>query len=575
MVKELRFTDNVGISRDDFELLPKLCPFLEVLVFPPSVWQHLRCSKVLTRWKYLHTLPVLSREKLANYCLEIFGDQLREITFDGQLVEELHQRDGFVPMFSQVHWLTSLTISGKPRFNSYQNKLCFDPKAISAIHESCPFLQSLSLSWQTLAIGPSSQPHTLVGIQPAPKMQRLKLQHVQLDDPHWIHLFVHKYPNLASLDFYNVNWTENTHILSAKRHIAYQEAYIAIAHNLKKLRVLKLNKLEQHLWPNLLFFDAIESAGTMLNTIEILPQHNYISPTITSPAAFQEMVQALTVDARSVSFKMGVDDMYPSDMLVVLEAHCPYITELDLSGSGVLELDLHTISLESILDRFLNLQSLRLQNFDVEAQNKRGLPVDTHCLKTFHLAKVWLTNDHVFCYLSVRCPQLSDMSLDDCTWRTNKPSMNIKIDMPYHTFRKFGVRSMHIAHHIEGIWTRLEDGTIFSVTEVKRNRQILGRKGPRAGQNGWYRIDSGMTRWYHLYQFKDGLRLRRLELRDIEMVKDYRMKLSDFEKMFEHDSMPSRTCYNPIEFWEDDIPCGYFTFRCHSIDMFIYDFVVL
>ncbi|KAI9024471.1 hypothetical protein CLU79DRAFT_747330 [Phycomyces nitens] len=575
LIRHLRFIDNVGLSRDEFELLPKLCPLLEIIVFTPSVWQHLRCAKILTRWKNVHTLPTLSRKKLASYCLGVLGDQLRDLSFDGQLVEKLHQRDEFVPMLSKVHWLTSLNFGGNPSLNSYLNTLCFDLKAINAIHKHCPFLQNMTLSWLVLSTGTSSQPNTLVGIRPAPKMRMLKLQHIQLNDPHWLHIIAHKYPNLVSLELHNVNWTENVHELTAKRIKDYHNAYLAIARNLKQLKVLKLTRLEPRLWPSQLFLQAIRESGTMLHTIEILPRHNYTTTTLASPDAFQEMINTFPPNARSISFKTCVYDVFPSDMIKQLETQCAFITELNLSGSEVSEIHLPVISLEQLLDGFPKLQSLRLEHYDLEAQNKRGLLVDKHRLKTFHLAKVWLTNDHVFSYLSVRCPQLSDMSLDDCTWRTNKPSMDIKVDMPYHTFHKFGVRSMHIAHHIEGIWARLEEGAIFSITEVKRNKRILERKGPKAGKNGWYRIGSGMIRWYHLYQFEDGLRLRRLGLGEIDMVKDYRMNVADFEKMFEHDSMPSRDCYNPVDFWQDDIPCGYFTFRCHSIDMFIYDFVVL
>ncbi|KAI7863216.1 hypothetical protein BDF14DRAFT_1998572 [Spinellus fusiger] len=548
-VNILIMTDNVGISRDEFESLVTLCPFIRHLILPPRLWHYSRCTSALSRWKYLDTLPNLSVSKIANYYIPLFGKQLRCLNF-------------------------SLALTGEDTLGQGSYAPDFDINTIDTIHTHCPMLECVHLMHVFLNEPETGVAYTSRDLTPAKRMKQFNVESTQIHGASWMFYFSQKYPTLTTFTWSNVQWVENKHSYNTN-YASYTIGQLSLVEHLVHLKKFKLHGGSTRTWCHDDLFTILGLNNVQFDELRMTFPHSYTFFNPMSRSLFHNMLLCLHQNTQSIGLSTWTDINIHRDITHHLSRVCPYLTELILYGEKLEECNAVQFTLNHLLNSLKHLKRLSITSIDIEISNESGLLTEKHGLECLDLDSVWLTEDCVFQYLNLCCPQLSSMSLHNCTWRIKKPSLEIRIDMPHHKFKKFGVCIMNVSHYIGNMWAVLDTGTLFSMTKVAHNKKTIARKRLNTSYGGQARRDEGMTRWYHLYKTDGRTSVRRLKSQEAKFIQDYRMSAKDYKDMFEQDPNMTETVYHSKEEWKKSITSGYATFRFHSIDMFIYDFVML
>ncbi|KAF7723433.1 hypothetical protein EC973_002032 [Apophysomyces ossiformis] len=568
LVRELNL-NRLGISRDEFEVLPTLCSNLEEFAFHNYLWKRIGYSNEAIRdYKSLRRVR-LNDPTLTLFFLLHMGRQLTHLDLSQYPVAPHYQGRLLILMLMMARNLTHLTLSGESYYVDDSRMMQLSTDNLRELHTICPSLQYLSITnVNFLPIAnddeEASEQH---GCHPQWSMRTLKLESFQFQHPRWIKYLARKYPGLITIDWQLRTPTAIHPQPLLDRLQETKEALMYIPRYCQQLTSFRMRNIEEAFWPGHSFLDQVHPLETLhLMFLTMLPDRRGMTK-----EDFEAMVRQHATTLRVLHMPIWYDAPIP-DLFASL-GRCQHLVELELASDDYRSF----FSLEMDLDLlFSHCQHLRIltlvrgavilppwEDDDDDDDNDGGLrhshrPYPSLTQLSFTLMRL---SPDIFSYLSSRCLHLRDLRLRNCSWVARGPYLSI--DMPNHTFDTLKIEQVHRMRD-NGMFHIGYEATIVKVTLLDKIRKTEERKGRFIGEEA-------LSRWYHLHVVEQlsrtPLALGRLQPKELAELEIYR-------DMIIPATLPQRsTPHSRRKEWMYDVPYGYVFIRCKSIKQLTMDIV--
>lgn len=570
-VRHVYIQDQVGLSRDEMELLPHLFPLLESLYFNPKLWKYQRSiEKRDMAWDRLTSLPPLDRHNTTLPLVQSFGYSLQQLVLMGGIVNPLHRmqipekaRSALLGLLDFTPHLRRLTLHGRDKLNA--KSLRDSQRAEFTLHDilhlqtSLPCLDSLSLLDVALSMSTEQVPITT----PATQMRQFHVQG-RIADYRWIEHVAQLYPHLTDLDL-DVSWDA-----SYKQTLTWmdigpiQTCLFQVAH-LASLERIHLGQIELVLKSSADsgFFDQLsKTTRTGLVSLDNTCNERNLCGT-TAVNAFQSFMACTHPDVTETLKVQLWRDLGSIENAMRSIGQCTRLTELELHCGKFSYSWSYGCDLDVILDFCPQLETLCLDMARLTFRSKDNTYNKGPRVKTIRLLQTHFTTEAMD-VLAECCPHLEHLELVRCVKDRDAFSHKIRLSLPYQHLKTLHVQQLHLrpSHYIE---KSSIDAALVAVRLTDRTKHNVSRKSNQLSQ-----------RWYHLYcqKTKGGhcRQMRRLKLLESLKVQDYTMKDKDWDYLEENSI---RGTYRESAYWESDIPYGYLQIDCRYIDTFVFNTVRL
>ncbi|KAI9489253.1 hypothetical protein BDB00DRAFT_791262 [Zychaea mexicana] len=450
----------IGLSRQRWSALPRLCPYLETLDFHWTTWIEIEenSSNVLFEWRSLRHIAPFHRYDILFKFVDTYGQGLTHLELTRAVVEQM--TDGWQLLLNQVPALLHLTLTCAIDFGS----LMIGPLTI-ALDELVPVLpkglRSLSLTMfnvtmrQQELVGQLLQEHNqhldLTSRHTHHSLITLDLHMVEFRSPAAITYLGQSFPQLQRLSLgRSVNATlEQEHI----------DALAMLLRQSQHLKYLALNPI----WSMQLLGAVPHASLTELRTGSLSGQIEHQPGTRIPRDAFPKVLAALSSEARALEIAIPPSLVNIDDWIRPLSTACPHLSTLELTGNRDSSYltpaghHHHCFSLHTILDALAgSLHSLTLRNATVylptrystnnnthDYQWKQRQPRTTTVLKHFGVHQSIIRSD-IFDHLASRCPSLNSLSVTDSHYYVMLPRVHLDIEFPDHDLLFVELRSIGV-----------------------------------------------------------------------------------------------------------------------------------
>lgn len=579
-VRQFHIKNRVGLTQEEFQLLGKYCPHIEVFKF--QEWRHYK-RPALSPFKRIKQIPKVYDLNKGGKALQETGKTLTHLDLGARIVRDLVLQNWLIPFFCYSTNLTHLTLDGFYNPTTRVGQLEFNFVTWKMLHLICSHLTSIEIHTVCLtatesqinALRPTLDKDSL---PVSPQMKHLSLRNLSIGDPIWLIWLCKIYPNLTLLDLrFDLNAFVNfDDTIQKLDRDATRGAFETMAHHLDHLHTLNLQSVKSSHFPGEQFFQTLQERGVRLEKLTLL----YNTDIFLSRKGFNSDVLDAVVDGQCSSIKALDLDMWINshvDFYALLGplSVCNRLVDLRLSSDDFGKFNFNPIPIDMILDHCEHLTRLSLARCALTINDKHSVHY-YHPLKKLIIG-VGRVSKQLFRYLGARCPDITHMEILTCSWMPRE--MEMRIDMPSHHFEFLRISDMNKINvpRLEG---NLGSGTspnLFAVTQFKRVQKRIERYTRK--QPDYEPCFSELASWYHLYEVTDGrLRyppsaLRRLRLEEVKSLQ----YLADFHKANYHrDQMGVNGFmvdrYLPKKNWRDDVQFGFIHVSCDSIRRMQYNY---
>ncbi|KAL9538011.1 hypothetical protein MBANPS3_011270, partial [Mucor bainieri] len=584
-VRQLHIKKRVGLTKDEFQVLGRCCPHLEVFQF--LEWRHYK-PPLLSPFKRLQQIPKVYDLGKGEKALRETGKTLTHLDLGARIVRDLVLQNWLIPFFCYSTHLTHLTLDGFYNPTTRVGQLEFSCVTWKMLHLICSHLTSIEIHTVCLTVTPSeldviksalySSSSDSSALAVHPQMKHLSLRNLSIDDPVWLLWLARIYPNLALLDLRFdlnafVNFDETVQKLDRE---ATREAFAAMAHQLDHVHTLSLESVKASHFPGQQFFATLEQRKVRLEKLTL----RYNTDIFLSRKGFDAHVLNAAMDAHWMTVKALDLDLWinaHADLSAVLIplSMCERLVDLKLSSDDFGKFNFNPVPIDVILDHCHHLTRLSLARCALTINDKHSADY-YHPLKKMVIA-VGRVSKQLFRYLGARCPDLAHLEVLTCSWMPRE--MEMRIDMPSHRFDFLRISDLNKINvpRLEG---NLGSGTspnLFAVTQFSLVKKHIARYTRRLPD--YEPCYPHLASWYHLYEVTDGRlrfppsalrRLRLEEVKSLEYMADYYTQNYHRDQMGVNGFMVDR--YLPKKNWRDDIQFGYIHVRCDSIRRMQYNY---
>lgn len=567
LIRRLTLSPSVGMVNAEFNDLPIYCPFLEYFEFDPKLWKYLTYNESMAQWSWLARYPCMQRLKLTVPILCNAGSTITQLEMSPIMVDELlGSQYSIFSLLIYTPNLRTLTLSDGVIVSQNVSISEFE-----SIHALCPQLESLKLKSFDAHI--LSKDGYLVDIETLPIAAHIKTLEldISIDSKEFLHYWAHKYPNVENVDFQlRLLEPEYFHETILPDSTQMKESFALMATRFTKIKRLVAQFDEKYFPCDLFLYGIINNRSLQVKMLEEISIHFYnFDYHRRSAHNFKTLLKNSVNTMKSVNISNWDRSWdYEEDILRPLSA-CVYLETLSLSPQpGILT----EFDVDIILDCCPNLKRLELSNtYNLFVRDDNNVSISRlHRLKEFSL-KYTMVNNRLFEYLAVRCPYLDRLDIVQMT-KPYDNNIQVRIDMPRHKFKSIRIAGLRLGLRIEDAGFQCNScSTICSLEETGKHLRNTIRTNER---------------WYHLYQpveTKSQLvgqprskmlkpRLQRLNEEQVQKIKS----LETTRQLWEHISFAgARLKYEPKHKWELDIPYGFSSIRCGSVDEFQFEGVPL
>ena len=420
--------DGVDLDTHHVRFLQIVCPYLVEFAFQGKPEMNTCQDTMLSSWKHLRRITNTNHSVMTT----------NESTILTHLSVCLKLDDSLKTIF--LHQLT---------YSRDLVELSIDSVTLSvldfeSIHRACPKLVTLLLSNAILLpIGDTAEEKRAVAHDHYTQARYLKKFHLNntsdLDqDYEWLYYFAQKYKNLTELHLWNKYTTDAPETSPTTEELEERyKAMAAIGLSCTQLLSLKLFNISANHW----FFDAMDKAGTRLNSIALGDMTENTLDLLHCLRTSNQQVTSLTLYGWP---SLCIEDVLKEVLTVI--GGCSnqlFSFALSMCFSGIRN---SPVSVDLILKHCPSLISLDLDYVQAvmrqeeEKMKNKGGGVKSP-LTRFGLINGSFRND-LFTQLSKRCPDLVTLKMESCSFIGNhSKETEVKIDMPYHVFE-----SIHLNH---------------------------------------------------------------------------------------------------------------------------------
>lgn len=556
-VKYIRFEDDLGLSRDEFDLLPILLPNVESIYFHPRVWKYQRTSEATSYWNRLTELPPLINIPLTYTLLQLHGHRLERLVLTAGLVNQVHSIDNnLIGLLESTRLLKSLRIIG---YNGRETtrRTEFTLTDLFNIHSCLRELEHLDLSDVSLTRIKLPEIQKLL-VEPM-KCLTVKSFYLKgsVNDVEWMTFLASAYPNVSTL-ILNAVWST-----AYKNRMTLQEQQV-VKQSLRKigkdyccLEQIRIGDISGVIkQADQALFDGISShCKANLTTLDC----TQTSIQNTSKETFDALVRCASFSLSTLKMQLWRD--IPNFEKVINSLPYHSLENLELSCGKYAYSWNYGCEIDTILMHCSRLKTLKLINARMtraghKTENKSGL----HSLV---LDKVHFLTD-AFDAIATMCPGLVHLEMEHCVKYKDKLSQQIRIALPDAQLDSLVIHHLHLrpSAYIEkcGI-----DAAFLALDLFDRDEQTRSRR----------KIKGKMTRVYHLSNKSQGtLHMRylaRMDPQDAYLVQSYVMTKRDWDILEEN---VVRGTYRKHQYWKNDIPYGYIHIQCKSIRKLVFNKVI-
>ncbi|KAI9273845.1 hypothetical protein EDC94DRAFT_592923 [Helicostylum pulchrum] len=579
LIRRLTLGTRVGIINSEFNQLPILCPFLEYFDFNPNLWRYFTYTENVALWGYLSRFPCMHRLKLTVPILRNTGRNITQLEMSPVTVDELPStRFNIISILRYTPNLISLQL-----YNGIVISQNISISELESIHNLCPRLESLQLKgFDAHLLSKDCYYIDIDTLPTAPKLKRLHLD-MSINSEDFLHYWAHKYPHIESLDIQlRLLEPEYYHEAVQPENSCMKEAFATMATQFKQLQSLTAYFDEKY-FPCDVFLRGINSVQTKMKHISIhFSNFDYHRRSARNFKLLVKNSQSTMKHIDISNWDRSWD--YEHDILIPM-GQCPHLESLSLSPlpGALTEFDI-----DIILDYCTCLKKLSLAytyNLFISNDEKR----EPHPLQELSL-RYTMVNNKLFNYLAMRCPHLDKLDILHMT----KPfdnNIQVQINMPHNSFKYIHIAGLQLGLRIQDSGFQcIRRSVICSLEEIQKSsrnnrKEISNDLNTKRATSKYKKYPE---RWYHLYQPKQKERLERninlygcgtiaprlQRLRDDQAEKIKSVKVN--EKLWEQVVFAgARIEYESKRNWELDIPFGFTSVRCLSVDEFKFEGVVL
>lgn len=584
-VKELYLKPGVGMTCEEFSLVGKYCWLLEVFKF--SHWRYYKQNS-FSQFQHLQQIPKLQDFRKGNFAMAETGNSLTHLELETSFVQELLNENRLCTFLHMGCNLTHLTLEGIFRVNytraRFNTKLLeFNGSTWHAIHIACPHLVSMVMDNAILtATKKEAEIMASNEIEQIPQITDFKLTSLRMEHPVWLSYFARKYPNMKilKLDFMLgvfVSINQFTQNLDAQ---TCQEEFGRMANHLENVCYLAFRGVRESHFPGTAFFTALKSPKLEYVSVR------YESGIVHLPGFNLPMLEALvhhreyTLTTLDVGMWIGAHENF-RQFLEPLSL-CKNLKELSISSEDYASFLYNPIPIDLILDQCTQLVDLSLFRTAIAIEEKHSVKRQ-HQLERLSLA-VSKVSAEIFEYISARCRNLNDMTVDNCCWIPREVEM--KINMPFTQFDTLHISGLNLFYvsRLEGNLAGGRSINLFSVTQLDKiekqkarydNRRNKSRR--RESKNDIVKIpnpEEDLSSWYHSYlpnsRRSPSNRLtliRRLYKPEVRVLKrlaqffkenHHLVRMTSIEEVYDDEVLSKK-------YWRHDVKHGYVNIVCKSV----------
>lgn len=471
--------DDVCMTATELESLPYLCPNLVSLSFngkslgSKSVTNGKESLETpFSQWKYLRRLTELQDLTVAYYFLNTPYSPLTHLSIRLELNNKAMKTNFFTSLHKATE-LESLTL----------DSISLSLSEIEAIHNACPRLQKIQLINANLepmgnSIDKKKSISAMRHFYSVKHMKSFELQNGTglHENYEWLYYISTKYPNLTHVQLwstYSVN-TPSPDIPSTDDEL--RERYEAIASIGTKCRDLKsasfMNVLMNH-W----LFEEMDNVGTKLESITLGDMTDNTIELLQCLIRSKQNVKSLTLWGwTSLCIQETMEET------VVMIGQCSnrlYSFTFSMQFSGVKNAP---IPLNLLLSKCPKLKYLKFDNIQATLMCPKSIIEDYFGDNESRFIKPQLQHlvfengsfrNEIFKYLSLNCANLEKLDISSCALIGEYyAEMDIKIHMPYHTFKCISIRHARPPSHYYHV-KQASDIRFFNVL-VSKEQQYSG-----------------------------------------------------------------------------------------------------
>lgn len=581
LVRRLTLSKNVGITNREFHVLPLWCPFLEYLDFNPLLWRYFSYTNNTTQWKYLSQFPCMDRLKLTLPILSDTGQNITHLEMSNLMADELAMSQmTIISILKYTPNLISLKLS-----NGVVVSQNISISEFESIHTFCPNIETLHLdSFDSHLMTKDGYLVEIETLPVAPHLKNLRLD-ISINSVDFLHYWAHKYPFIESLDIQlRLLEPEYYHEAVQPENSRMKEAFAVMATSFRHLKRLKA-RFDEKYFPCDVFLNGINSIASQMEQVSIhffnFDYHRRSARNF--KLLMSNSINTMT-DVNISNWDRSWD--YELDILEPL-GQCNHLKNLSLSPQpGTLT----EFDIDIILDRCIHLERLELSNtynLFVRDDTNDNI-VQIHRLEAVIL-KHTMVNNRLFEYLALRCPFLNILDIAHAI-KPYDNNIQVKINMPHHIFKSITIEKLQLGLRIEDSGFQCNHySTIFSLEETEKTERQLERRKNALAKNQYTVTNMKYPeRWYHLYQSQKSSgdidkrlngsvgklqpRIQRLDQNDAEKIKNLRISRQLWEQI---SFVGSRIKYEDKNKWHLDVPFGYFSIRCRSVNEIQFEGITL
>lgn len=465
--------EDVYMSTEELESLPIFCPNLVVLSFNGKSIDTVQSNEMpsivpYNRWKYLRRLTELQNLTVINRLLQAPFSSLTHLSIRFNQSDQTAMSN-FLVNLHRARDLISLSL----------DSVTLSLSEIEMIHNACCDLRKLTLINSTLEpIGytlEEKRSKTFDSVKPANKLTKFAYQNSQdlYDNYEWLNYFAHKYPYLESLELWCA-YSIDTPARAQASMVDLEERYAALSsfgmmcHLLKSVKFLNITM-------NYWFFEAMDRAGTQLDTMAIGDLSDNTITLLQSLGASRQNVSSLTLWGwPSLCIQETMEEA------IAMVGRCSNRLSrftFSMRFSGIKN---SPVPLELILNQCRNLTYLKLDN--TQAALSSSMEMARNDFANNYNAFVCPTLNHlvlengcfsnqVFDYVGMRCPSLTNLEISSCSFIADTlTNTDIKINLPHHALNMIKINHLRpptYYHQKIASDIRLYDISFLHGTKVK------------------------------------------------------------------------------------------------------------
>jgi hypothetical protein len=587
-VRELYLKAGVGMTCEEFILVGKYCWLLEVFKF--NHWRYYKHNS-LSPFHHLKQIPKLQDLKKGTSAVKETGHSLTHLEVEASVVQELLNENRLLSFLKVGTNLTHLTLEGifrvdYARARNNTKLLEFNYRAWHAIHTTCPHLVCLDLSHAIFTATTTEAEIMSNEIEQIPQVVDFKLISLRIEHPIWISYFARKYPNLIKieLDFMLGVFVSINQLIEHLNTEACHEEFVRMANHLGNLHSFSLRCVRASHFPGIAFFEQLKS----MELCHVMLQ--YESGTCFLPGFNQKILEALVHERqkRLSSLNVGMWNGSDENIYQLLKplSLCTTLTKLSLSSEDYTTL-YHPISIDLTLDYCTRLVDLSLFRTALAIEDRHSVK-RRHPLKKLSMAMSKISPE-IFEYISARCHNLNEMTVDNCCWMPREIEMTIS--MPFTQFENVNISRLNLFYvpKLEGDLTGGRSVNLFSITQLDKiekqkerynNRRNKGRR--RESRDDIVQVpdpEEDLSSWYHSYlsivprpSASRPTSIRRLYKPEVRALKrlaqlfkenHHLVRMTNIEHVYDDEVLKKK-------YWRHDVKHGYVKIICKSIHTFKY-----